>query len=106
MTATAKLSAEELSRALFEENLDWATAIARNVHRRVPPSFDLDDLIQEAHIALWKKSKLYDPGSGVPFRGFASLYVQGAVKMLLRRRHWLDHTSYELITVDEDEDGE
>jgi hypothetical protein len=29
---------------LLEENLDWATAIARNVHRKAAPSFELDDL--------------------------------------------------------------
>jgi hypothetical protein len=39
---------------LFKENIPWAEKIALNVKRTLPPSFDLDDLIQTALIAHWK----------------------------------------------------
>ena len=100
MTPTA---ADARAVELFEKNMDWASRIARKIHRHVPPSFDLSDLTQEAHFALWRKARLYNPEIGVPFQGFAALYVRGAVLMLLRRRHWKDHTHYELLTEQDDE---
>jgi RNA polymerase sigma factor (sigma-70 family) len=80
--------------ALFEEHLSWAAAIAKNVHRKLPPSFDIDDLTQEAHIALWRRCQLYDPQNerGVPFQGYAYVYVRGACLMHCRRRNWREAT--------------
>lgn len=90
---------------LFDGHLDWAAAIARNVHRSLPPCFDAADLIQEAQTEMWRRATLYDPlksDSGVPsepgpcqlrrcaFEGYAYLAVRGAVLMSVRRRHYTD----------------
>lgn len=83
--------------ALFEENREWAATIARNFARRkLPLSFDPQDLEQEARIACWKRSEVYDETRGVPFQAYAYLYVINAVKMAVRRRHWAEAVMPEL----------
>lgn len=76
--------------SLFSDNLPWAVGIARNIHRSVPPSFAMDDLVQEARIELWKQAQKFDLARGVPFQGFAYLAVRGAVLMFVRRRNWTE----------------
>lgn len=77
---------------LFEQHLPWATGIARSCHRHLPPSFDLEDLIQEAHAALWKCAQQFDPDYGVEFLCYAHPYVQGACWMSVRRRSYREAT--------------
>ncbi len=90
-TATAR--AREIER-LVEENKGWAAAIGREVHRKLPPSFDAGDLEQTAIIEMWHRAKLYDSANdrGTPFRAFAYQYVRGAVLMSVRRRAFVDAT--------------
>lgn len=92
---------------LFHAHMDWAAAIARHIHRALPPSFDARDLIQEAQAELWKRCQMYDSTrsvTGIPvfpgpcalprcaFEGYAYLGVRGAVLMSIRRRHYTDAT--------------
>jgi RNA polymerase sigma factor (sigma-70 family) len=84
--------------ALFRTHLDWAAAIACNVHRKMPPSFELDDLVQSAYIELWKRTRLYDPQRNDSFQGFAYLPIRGAVLMGCRRRHYREATHFSLNT--------
>ena len=79
---------------LFESNLEWASMVARNVHRKVPPSFDVEDLEQEARIAMWRCCEKYDPfnSKGVPFQAYSYLAVRGACLMYCRRRAWREAT--------------
>jgi RNA polymerase sigma factor (sigma-70 family) len=85
----------------FSKNLKWAAAIAKNVWRKLPPCFDLQDLQQEARIKLWKCCQAFDPNNldGVPFKGFAYIYIRGACLMSVRRRHWTEAT-HESLTGD------
>lgn len=78
--------------ALFEKHLEWADRVARKVWRGLPPSFDLDDLEQEARIEHWRQVPLYDPARGLPYQAFAYRAVYGAVQMACRRRHYRDNT--------------
>jgi RNA polymerase sigma factor (sigma-70 family) len=73
---------------LVNENLSWAWRIAENASRKLPPSFDIDDLRQAAAIGVWTAAQKFDPSRGVPFQGYAAVYVKGAVAMSTRRRHW------------------
>jgi len=81
---------------LFEENLGWAAMLARNVHRKIPPSFDLCDLEQVARIELWRRAQIYDPVKNDNFRGYAYLPVRGACLMSVRRRAFLHATGEQL----------
>lgn len=84
---------------LFDTHLEWAAVIARNVARKLPPSFDAGDLIQEAHIELWKRAQSYDPlvHKKVPFQGYAYLPIRGACLMACRRRAYRDATHEEIV---------
>jgi RNA polymerase sigma factor (sigma-70 family) len=81
---------------LLTDNMEWAASIARLVSRRLPPSFDVADLVQEAHIALWHACEKFDEATGVPFRAFARQPIMGAVLMSARRRHYKASTMDEL----------
>jgi RNA polymerase sigma factor (sigma-70 family) len=93
------------AREIFDANLEWAAVIARNVARKLPPSFDAGDLVQEAHIELWKRAQSYDPviharthGSAAnQFQGYAYLAVRGACLMACRRRAYRDSTHEEIV---------
>jgi len=82
---------------VFENNLGWADKIARAIHRKLPPSFDLQDLEQEARIKLWACAQRYNGKTGVPFQAFAYMAVRGAVLMSIRRRAWTEATFLDLM---------
>jgi RNA polymerase sigma factor (sigma-70 family) len=64
------VACDNIDRALlFEDNLDIAATAAWAALKRLPLSFDLDDLLQAARIGLWMAAERWD-GRG-DFRGFA-----------------------------------
>lgn len=85
---------------IFTANLTWAETIARNVARKLPPSFNPEDIRQEALMETWKRALLYEasngrPGKdpkGTPFQAYAYMYVRGACLMSIRRRNWTEAT--------------
>lgn len=81
---------------LFGHYRPWAAGIARSVHRRLPPSFELDDLVQAAEMAMWQAAQKYKPTKGVEFRCYAHAAVNGACYMLARRRNYIEATHEEL----------
>jgi RNA polymerase sigma factor (sigma-70 family) len=89
------LSADECQ-ALFAEHLEWSKLVARRVHQSLPPSFSLEDLEQEAAIALWESVQKYDRAKNDNVRGFAYLAVRGAVLMSIRRKWYREATNEEL----------
>lgn len=78
---------------LFNDNVAWATRIARKVHATLPPSFEVDDLIQEALIEMQARTLTYDPAVNDSFQGYAYLYVLNRCRMSVRRRHFKEATS-------------
>ena len=88
----------EAAQRIFDENLPWALKIARSVIRKLPPSFESDDVLQEARIELWRRAQLYQenngrPGkdpNGTPFQAYAYLAVRGACLMSVRRKNWTE----------------
>lgn len=78
---------------LFTANQTWAADIARRHHRKIPPSFDVDDLIQIAWIEMDKQTHLYNPAKNNNFQGYAYRAVLGAVQMATRRRHFRNATA-------------
>lgn len=77
---------------LVAVHLDWADGMARSVARRVPRSFQVDDLIQQARLGLWRAAQVYDEARNDNFCAFAHPYVQGAIWMSVRRRHYREAT--------------
>lgn len=85
MAKTLRLKKRQ--QALFDEHRAWAEAIGRRLcTAHLPPCFEVADLVQAALIGLTKACSLYDAGQGVPFCGFAHVYVQSECLMSVRRR--------------------
>jgi RNA polymerase sigma factor (sigma-70 family) len=78
---------------LTQSHLDWAAEIARMLHRSLPPAFAVEDLEQEARVAVWHCTRHYDPTRGVPFAAYAFRRVKCRVLMAVRRRRWIEATA-------------
>lgn len=71
--------------ALVEEYHALALSVARRFHRDREP---LDDLRQVASLALVAALNRFDPAYGVPFVGFATPTIVGAIKRHYRDQGW------------------
>jgi RNA polymerase sigma factor (sigma-70 family) len=80
--------------ALTTEHLDLVPPIARRIHSVLPPSFDLDDLIQTGRIGLMRAAIRFRPElhGDTPFSAFARAFIRGEIMMSIRRRHYRDAT--------------
>jgi RNA polymerase sigma factor (sigma-70 family) len=79
---------------LVREHLTLVASIARGIKRRLPPSFDLDDLIAIGNVALMHAAGIYRPQQhgGCPFPVFARTRIRGAILDGARRRNWVENT--------------
>ena len=85
---------------LVEAHLALADTIARAVVTKLPPSFELDDLIQAGHLGLIEAADRYRPRqhNNTPFSAYARHRVHGEIIRSIRRRHYTDAT---LSSIDE-----
>ena len=90
---------------LTPSHLDWAAEIARMLHRNLPPAFQVEDLEQEARVAVWHCTRHYDPSRGVPFAAYAFPRVKGRVLMSVRRRRWTEATAEGAIAASQPADS-
>lgn len=77
-------------------HVGWAERFGRGQVKRLPPSFDIEDLVQAARIGLWKAAARYQAELNDSFRAFASTYVRGEVMMAVRRRNYTEAVHEEL----------
>jgi RNA polymerase sigma factor FliA len=70
-------ASEELSR--FESALDLVDAIARRILRELGSVAELDELLSYGREGLLDAARKFDASRGVPFRGYASFRVRGAI---------------------------
>ena len=80
--------------ALVVEHLHLVRAIAVNVRKSLPPSFDLEDLVGVGHIAVLQGATRYRPEAhgGTPFSAYARVRIRGAILDSVRRRHYTENT--------------
>lgn len=65
---------------LFSDYLPFARSLARRHFRTLDASdIELNDLFQLAFAGLLEAMDRFDPGLGVPFRGFASRRINGSI---------------------------
>lgn len=62
--------------------------IAYHLMNRLPPSVQVDDLIQAGMIGLLEASRNYDPSQGASFETYAGIRVRGAMLDEIRRTDW------------------
>lgn len=63
--------------------------IACRMARRLPPSVDVDELINVGILGLIDAVDRYDAGRGVPFKAYAEIRIQGAMIDALRSDDWV-----------------
>jgi len=73
-----ELGSETLVSKLVEDNLGWATSIAKAVARAWNMDWQLDGLDGGAYEALLFCARRYDPSRGVPFRAYARRRIHEA----------------------------
>lgn len=91
---------------LVDAHLPLVRHIALRLSRSLPPSFPLEDLVQEGVIGLMRAATQYDPAahhrSGfpkpVPFVCFARQRIRGAMLDSVGGRHWTANTHLPLDT--------
>jgi RNA polymerase sigma factor (sigma-70 family) len=69
---------DEYVAILIEENMGWATSIAKSVARAWNMDWQLDGLDGGAYEGLLFCAKRFDPARGVPFRGYARRRIHEA----------------------------
>lgn len=62
--------------------------IAYHLLNRLPPSVQVDDLIQAGMLGLLEASRNYDPTQGASFETFAGIRIRGAMLDEIRRLDW------------------
>lgn len=66
--------------------------IAYYLMTRMPPSVQVDDLIQAGMIGLLEASRNYDPAQGATFETYAGIRIRGAMIDEIRKSDWTPRT--------------
>lgn len=75
---------------LVRDHLALVVEIARGIHRRLPPCFELRELIAVGNLGCWQATARYLPGAhnGTSFAGYARKRIRGAILESVRRKNW------------------
>jgi RNA polymerase sigma factor for flagellar operon FliA len=76
-------------RDLVEEHKGLVKKLAGIMKAKLPPSVELDDLVQAGMIGLWGAAKTFDPSQDVKFETYAGHRVRGAMLEELRESDWV-----------------
>lgn len=75
--------------SLFDEYLPMVHRLANKIKQNLPPSVEMDDLVQAGVTGLLESINRFDEGKGTPFSGYASTRIYGAMIDELRTGDWL-----------------
>ncbi len=73
---------------LVEKHVQLVKRIAYHLVSRLPPSVQVQDLIQSGMIGLLEASKNYNPSQGASFETYAGIRIRGAMLDEIRRSDW------------------
>lgn len=90
MKGVARYTAnQELPRTdLVEQHAPLVKRIACHLRSRLPPSVQLDDLIQAGIVGLLEAARNYDAAQGASFATYAGIRIRGAMLDEIRRTDW------------------
>ena len=102
MTVTQKRQSEERQRPsqvdatakqeMAEKYLPLVRFVAEKIHRRLPPSVDLESLIHSGVVGLLEALERFDPKRGVEFEIYARYRIRGEVMQCLRSLDWVSRS--------------
>jgi RNA polymerase sigma factor (sigma-70 family) len=89
-----RIREERKRNAVITAHLGLVVSIAERIHSRLPPCFDIGDLIGEGNAALVKAAEAYDPNgwNQTPFSAFARHRIRGAIIESVRRNRYVEQT--------------
>ena len=73
---------------LVSSHADLVKRIAYHLMNRLPPSVQVEDLIQAGMIGLLEAGRNYDAGQGASFETYAGIRIRGAMLDEIRRSDW------------------
>ncbi|MGZ8216654.1 RNA polymerase sigma factor FliA [Methylomagnum sp.] len=73
---------------LVSQNAPLVKRIAYHLMSRLPPSVQVEDLIQAGMIGLLEAARQFDAGQGASFETYAGIRIRGAMLDELRRYDW------------------
>ena len=80
---------QEQTRAdLVEQHAPLVKRIACHLHSRLPPSVQLEDLVQAGVVGLLEAARNYDATQGASFATYAGIRIRGAMLDEIRRSDW------------------
>jgi RNA polymerase sigma factor FliA len=71
--------------------------IAHHLAARLPPSVDVDDLIQAGMIGLIEAARQYDASQGAAFETYASIRIRGAMIDEIRKGDWVPRSVHRRV---------
>ncbi len=74
--------------SLVTQHAPLVKRIAYHLMNRLPPSVQVDDLIQAGMIGLLEADRNYDPSQGASFETYAGIRIRGAMLDEIRRSDW------------------
>ena len=84
----AVLTDDHQSMDLVSQHGPLVKRIAHHMMNRLPPSVQIDDLIQAGMIGLLEASTKYDAAQGASFETYAGTRIRGAMLDEIRRSDW------------------
>ncbi|MCB1842731.1 MAG: RNA polymerase sigma factor FliA [Halioglobus sp.] len=85
-------SQAENQEAMVREHLPLVKKIGLHLVARLPPSIELDDLLQVGVIGLIQAGATYDHTRGASFATYAGIRIKGAMLDEVRRNDWVPRT--------------
>ncbi len=85
---TAKREEVSTGNDLIEQHGLLVKRIAYHLMTRLPPSVQVDDLIQSGMIGLLEASRNYDPSQGASFETYAGIRIRGSMLDEIRKGDW------------------
>lgn len=88
---------------LVNEHLAMVPPLARSIAARLPPSFDIEDLVSEGYVGLLRAATRYRPElhGQTPFSAYARLVIVGAMIDSIRRGAWVENTRASITAIGE-----
>ena len=74
---------------LLEAHAPLVKKLAHQMKAKLPPSVEVDDLIQAGMIGLIEASRSYDADQGASFETYASIRIRGSMIDEIRRGDWV-----------------
>jgi RNA polymerase sigma factor for flagellar operon FliA len=85
---TAAAVAERDQQQLVTEYASLVKRIAYHLMTRLPPTVQVDDLVQSGMIGLLEAARNYDPSQGASFETYAGIRIRGAMLDEIRKGDW------------------